>query len=172
MIAEGRVGQKSNKAPKSVDFHNNLFTVFIWAPNQTQAQDRPPFLFRLSRRWVRGRGSDLLPRLHQHSRILLLRLSARWRTFIGRLWRGRFSTWQMKTGSWRFSCVKQSKQDVILPHLRFMYTAEKTVLVFLNNLWGLGIGLSYRPARLQRLAQLVPWNRLLGSIKVKKFGLW
>jgi hypothetical protein len=31
--------------------------------------------------------------------------------------------------------------------------------------------LSYRPARLQRLAELVPWNRSLGSLKVIKFGL-
>jgi hypothetical protein len=36
----------------------------------------------------------------------------------------------------------------------------------------LGIGLSYRPASLQSLAELVPWNRFLGSLKVKKkFGL-
>jgi hypothetical protein len=34
-----------------------------------------------------------------------------------------------------------------------------------------GIGLSYRPARLHRLAKLIPWNRFLGSLKVKKFGL-
>ncbi len=34
-----------------------------------------------------------------------------------------------------------------------------------------GIGLSYRPARLHSLAELVPWNRFLGSLKVKKFGL-
>jgi hypothetical protein len=26
-----------------------------------------------------------------------------------------------------------------------------------------GIGLSYRPARLHRLAELMPWNRFLGS---------
>jgi hypothetical protein len=26
-----------------------------------------------------------------------------------------------------------------------------------------GIGLSYRPARLHSLAELVPWNRFLGS---------
>ncbi len=32
-------------------------------------------------------------------------------------------------------------------------------------------GLSYRPARLHCLAELVPWNRFLGSLKVKKFGL-
>jgi hypothetical protein len=49
------------------------------------------------------------------------------------------------------------------------------VLEFLNNLWGarnrVGIGLSYRPVRLQSLAELVPWNRFLGSLKVYKFGL-
>jgi hypothetical protein len=33
-----------------------------------------------------------------------------------------------------------------------------------------GIRLSYRPARLHRLAELIPWNRFLGSLKVKKFG--
>jgi hypothetical protein len=32
----------------------------------------------------------------------------------------------------------------------------------------IGIGLSYRPARLHRLAELIPWNRFLGSLKVKK----
>jgi hypothetical protein len=40
--------------------------------------------------------------------------------------------------------------------------AERSVLVFLNNLWGawnrIGIGLSYRPARLHRLAELIPWK--------------
>jgi hypothetical protein len=34
-----------------------------------------------------------------------------------------------------------------------------------------GTGLSYRPARLHILAELVPWNRFLDSLKVKKFGL-
>jgi hypothetical protein len=29
-----------------------------------------------------------------------------------------------------------------------------------------GIGLSFRPARLHSLAELVPWNRLLGFLKV------
>jgi hypothetical protein len=29
-----------------------------------------------------------------------------------------------------------------------------------------GIGLSYQPARLHSLAELVPWNRFWGSIKV------
>jgi hypothetical protein len=31
---------------------------------------------------------------------------------------------------------------------------------------GGGIGLSYRPARLHRLAEFIPWNRFLGSINV------
>jgi hypothetical protein len=35
----------------------------------------------------------------------------------------------------------------------------------------LGIGLSYRSARLTKLAELVPWNRFLGFLKVEKFGL-
>ncbi len=34
-----------------------------------------------------------------------------------------------------------------------------------------GIGLSYRPARLHSLAELVPWIRFLGSLKVQKLGL-
>jgi hypothetical protein len=29
-----------------------------------------------------------------------------------------------------------------------------------------GIGLSYRPARLHRLAEFIPWTRFLGSIDV------
>jgi hypothetical protein len=31
-----------------------------------------------------------------------------------------------------------------------------------------GLGLSCRPARLHRLAEWIPWIRLLGSLKVKK----
>ncbi len=34
------------------------------------------------------------------------------------------------------------------------------------------IGLSYQPARLHSLEELVLWNRCLGSFKVKKFGHW
>jgi hypothetical protein len=47
---------------------------------------------------------------------------------------------------------------------------------FWNNPRGarnrVGIGLSYRPARLHSLAESVPWNRFMGSLKVLKFGLW
>ncbi len=49
-------------------------------------------------------------------------------------------------------------------------TSSYTVLEFLNNLGGarnrVGIGLSYRSARLHSLAELVPWNRFLDSLKV------
>jgi hypothetical protein len=34
-----------------------------------------------------------------------------------------------------------------------------------------GIGFSYRPARLHRLAKSIPRNRCLGSINVYKYGL-
>jgi hypothetical protein len=47
---------------------------------------------------------------------------------------------------------------------------KRPVQQFLNNLWGArnraGIGLSYRPTRLHRLAEFVPWNRFLGSLEV------
>ncbi len=33
-----------------------------------------------------------------------------------------------------------------------------------------GIGLSYRPARLHRLAEFIPWNRFLGTRNVSKYG--
>ncbi len=33
------------------------------------------------------------------------------------------------------------------------------------------IGLPYRPARLHRLAKVIPRNRFLGSLNVRKFGL-
>jgi hypothetical protein len=34
-----------------------------------------------------------------------------------------------------------------------------------------GKGLSYRPARLHRLAEFNPWNRFLSSLNVYKYGL-
>jgi hypothetical protein len=44
-------------------------------------------------------------------------------------------------------------------------------LEFLKKIYGgyrhrVGIGLSYRAARLHRLAEFIPWNRFLGSINV------
>jgi hypothetical protein len=43
------------------------------------------------------------------------------------------------------------------------------VLEFLKSMWARnrdGVGLSYRPTRLHRLAELIPRNRFLGSLKV------
>jgi hypothetical protein len=45
----------------------------------------------------------------------------------------------------------------------------RSVLEFVNYLWGLGtvrIVLSYRPAWLHKLAELIPWHRFLGSLKL------
>jgi hypothetical protein len=36
---------------------------------------------------------------------------------------------------------------------------------------GVGIGLLYRPARLHRLAEFIPWNRFRGPIHVQKYRL-
>jgi hypothetical protein len=50
------------------------------------------------------------------------------------------------------------------------WNLKHTVLEFHNNLWGarnrVVIGLSYRPARLRRLAESILWNRFLDSLKV------
>jgi hypothetical protein len=35
-----------------------------------------------------------------------------------------------------------------------------------------GIGLLYRPARLHRLTEFIPWNRFRGPIHVQKYQLW
>jgi hypothetical protein len=35
-----------------------------------------------------------------------------------------------------------------------------------------GIGLSYRPARLHRLAEFIPWYQFRGPINIQKYGLW
>jgi hypothetical protein len=32
--------------------------------------------------------------------------------------------------------------------------------------------LTYRPARLQKLAESIPWNRVLGFLNIYRFGLW
>jgi hypothetical protein len=59
---------------------------------------------------------------------------------------------------------------------RMLVTTERTHYHYLALLVGTeleesmearhqrGIGLSYRPARLHRLAEFIPWNRSLGSI--------
>jgi hypothetical protein len=34
-----------------------------------------------------------------------------------------------------------------------------------------GIGLSYRPAMLHRLTEVIPWNLFLGFMNIEKYGL-
>ncbi len=66
----------------------------------------------------------------------------------------------------RFSPLKKKKcaqRGIERTPLGVSYN-QRPVLEFLNNLWGpmyrVGIGLSYR------LAELIPWNPFLGSLKV------
>jgi len=51
-----------------------------------------------------------------------------------------------------------------------LYLQKKlTDLSWKLSMWArnrVGMGLSYRPAKLHSLAELVPWNRFLGSLKV------
>ncbi len=65
-----------------------------------------------------------------------------------------------------FSCVRLLPSRLV-PARR---VPGLTVLEFLHNLRGarnrIVICLSYRPARLRSLAELVPWDRFLGSLKV------
>jgi hypothetical protein len=60
---------------------------------------------------------------------------------------------------------------------------SRTEPVFVNLSRSLGIysrpggpvrqpSLTYPPARLSRLAKLMPWNRFLGALNVNKYGLW
>ncbi len=46
------------------------------------------------------------------------------------------------------------------------FSSEFRAGIFKQSMWArnrVGIGLSYRPARLNRLAELIPWNRFLGT---------
>jgi hypothetical protein len=48
-------------------------------------------------------------------------------------------------------------------------TATSSAGIFKQSMWArnrAGLGLSYRLARLHRLAELLPWNRFLGPSKV------
>jgi hypothetical protein len=61
------------------------------------------------------------------------------------------------------SCLLSSYLGPSAPHHHF---SQHSCAEILNNLWGLGTGLLYRPARLHSLQELIPWNRFLGSFKV------
>ncbi len=120
MLAGGRVG-----------FDNNLPTVYNnWACKQTQAQDRAPLPLQIvpavsarpgeppALTFVPTQSDPITATVHQVRDLA---------AFKGRLKKGQI----FLTGRWKpvldaFSCVKQSKQDVILPHLCFMYADEKS----------------------------------------------
>jgi hypothetical protein len=54
-------------------------------------------------------------------------------------------------------------------HAAFILFLETSAGIFKQSMGArnqVGIGLSYRPSRLHSLAELVPWNRFLGSLKV------
>jgi hypothetical protein len=61
------------------------------------------------------------------------------------------------------------KLVLLLIGLTHIFFCQKPELEFLRSLWARnrgGRGLSYRPARLHRLAEFIPWNRFLGSINI------
>jgi hypothetical protein len=64
----------------------------------------------------------------------------------------------------RLARTPQQIQTQIIPH-QVKYRAG----IFQQSIGArkrVGIGLSYRPVRLHRLAEFVPWNRFLGSINI------
>ncbi len=64
--------------------------------------------------------------------------------------------------------------NIVLFFVSTVLTFVNTVLKFLNNLWGKEPSRNrvvVWPARQQRLAEFLPWNQFLGSLKVLKFGL-
>jgi hypothetical protein len=70
-------------------------------------------------------------------------------------------------------CVKDLKMAPLLYKMLQLASAmlvhELCVGIFEQYMGArnqVGIGFSYRPARLHRLAESIPWNRFLGSIEV------
>ncbi len=66
--------------------------------------------------------------------------------------------------------IREKNLTTLRPFKNFDAKFYQPALEFSNNLWGLGtsvgIGLSYRSARLHRLAELISWNQFLGSLEV------
>ena len=56
-------------------------------------------------------------------------------------------------------------------YVRMFYHREYSAKIFEHSMGArnpVGIGLSYRPSGLHMLAELIPWNRFFGSLKVQK----
>jgi hypothetical protein len=65
--------------------------------------------------------------------------------------------------------LKRGASSVQRAAARVNYSCTITVGIFEQFMGArnqVGIGFSYRPARLHRLAESIPWNRFLGSIEV------
>ncbi len=81
-----------------------------------------------------------------------------------------------------FWCGERSAHPIV-PVIPAFQSFKHSEPVFVNLLWSPGIDfmpavpvrqpyLSYRPARLHRLAESIPRNRFLGSLNVYKYELW
>jgi hypothetical protein len=85
---------------------------------------------------------------------------------------GMFSEYMCTVCFYTFAALSFATFFLFVLFLLLPEKKETPVLELFNNLLGarnrLGIGLSYRPARLHGLAELIPWNRFLGSLKVHK----
>jgi hypothetical protein len=72
---------------------------------------------------------------------------------------------QLKLSSFLLVRIKLTLIHLPLSEIYNMYGAG--ILEQSVGAWNrLGIGWSYRSARLYRLAESIPWNRFLGSLKV------
>jgi hypothetical protein len=77
-----------------------------------------------------------------------------------------------------FAVVMKSKYHILRRELLYFFNKLISQQAQRNNLQvdpflqsigvrnRVGIGLPYRPARLYRLAESIPWNQILGSLKV------
>jgi hypothetical protein len=93
-------------------------------------------------------------------------LSAQRKWFLVKTW----NTKSHDTGPWSFS----AELGVHTPPPPPVTTVASSAGIFKQSMGArnrVGIGLSHWPTRLHGLAELIPWNRFLGSLKVKKFGL-
>jgi hypothetical protein len=64
--------------------------------------------------------------------------------------------------------IKGKERELFFDHSNL---TSAGILEFMGARNQVGTGLSYRPARVHRLSDSIPWNRLLGSLNVYKLGL-
>jgi hypothetical protein len=84
-----------------------------------------------------------------------------------------FRSYSKQTKSKRFAFIPIISFDIETFVLAFRIVDITTLVLSWNFKESIGsrnrggIGLSYRPARLHRLAELIPWNRFLGSLTIR-----